>query len=725
MGHLGRGNMHRSHAAFLDLRDILHILRRQRWLVTLTCLVILTLAGAYLLRTTALFTATALVQIDPQETNLLDPSAGHSGTLGAEDVRIETEVEILKSPRLALQTIKTADLSDTAAFGPRVGLLDQMRLALGVTLPTPSATALVNETIANFSEALTVQRRGQTYLVSVQITSEDPDLAAHLANTHARIYIGDQLTSRRRSVAASGEVLRAELGKSAERLAESNAALRGYVLENIDRLSAEVGSAELRQLSIQLTDGQAQLLRVEDRLQLADQGLEQGDWQDLAAQVGDQSLAALAQQRTALATRLIGAELTPQDSFDLTAEVRALEAELRAQGRAAVTGLRRDYQQVQRAQDRTLGEVQRALTSADLSPQTLTDIYALNQNALTSQRQFDRLNTRLRDVEALAVMQVAGSRLVSEALPPSDPSFPNTGLVLGVALVFALGMGIGLALLKEFYYGGVTSASQLGNVLPLKTAAAVPKTAMQPGWRTLADKVVAEPMTQFAEAFRALRASVDRGLGTRGQASGAVVLVTSANPAEGKSTTALALARTYALAGQRTLLIDADLRSPNIQAFIGAEPNVGLLEYLQSNGALRQKQAGAGRDDNDAPVEQFYLRDPRSPLAIILGSRRADVPTDAPLQSTAFKALLDNARGAFDVVIVDSAPLAPLVDTQYIAPLVDVAVLCVRFGQATQVELRSAYTSLRETLPEDAAIIGILNGVEGRSQGYSYGSYFD
>ncbi|MEC7965573.1 MAG: Wzz/FepE/Etk N-terminal domain-containing protein, partial [Pseudomonadota bacterium] len=278
--------MHRSHAAFLDLRDILQILRRQRWLVALTCLVILTLAGAYLLRTTALFTATALVQIDPQETNLLDPSAGHNGSLGAEDVRIETEVEILKSPRLALQTIKTADLSDTAAFGPRVGLLDQMRLALGVTLPTPSATALVNETIANFSEALTVQRRGQTYLVSVQITSEDPDLAAHLANTHARIYIRDQLTSRRRSVAASGEVLRAELGKAAERLAESNAALRGYVLENIDRLSAEVGSAELRQLSIQLTEGQAQLLRVEDQLQRADQGFEQGDWQDLAVQVG-------------------------------------------------------------------------------------------------------------------------------------------------------------------------------------------------------------------------------------------------------------------------------------------------------------------------------------------------------------------------------------------------------------------------------------------------------
>ena len=717
--------MHRSHAAFLDLRDILQILRRQRWLVALTCLVILILAGAYLLRTTALFTATALVQIDPQETNLLDPSAGHSGTLGAEDARIETEVEILKSPRLALQTIKTADLSNSAAFGPRVGLLDQMRLALGVTLPTPSATALVNETIANFSEALTVQRRGQTYLVSVQITSEDPDLAAHLANTHARIYIGDQLTSRRRSVAASGEVLRAELGKSAERLAESNAALRGYVLENIDRLSAEVGSAELRQLSIQLTEGQAQLLRVEDQLQLADQGFEQGDWQDLAAQVGDQSLAALAQRRAALAIRLNGAELTPQDSFDLTAEVRALEAELRAQGRAAVTGLRGDYQQAQRAQDRTLGEVQRALTAADLSPQTLTDIYALNQNALTSQRQFDQLNTRLRDVEALAVMQVAGSRLVSEALPPSEPSFPNTGLVLGVALVFALGMGIGLALLKEFYYGWVTSASHLGNVLPVKTAAAVPKTAMQPGWRTLADKVVAEPMTQFAEAFRALRASIDRGLGTRGQASGAVILVTSANPAEGKSTTALALARTYALAGQRTLLIDADLRSPNIQTFIGAEPNVGLLEYLQSNGALCQGQAGAGRDDDDAPVEQFYLRDPRSPLAIILGSRRADVPTDAPLQSTAFKALLDNARSAFDVVIVDSAPLAPVVDTQYIAPLVDVAGLCVRFGQATQVELRSAYTSLRETLPDDAAIIGILNAVEGRSQGYSYGGYFD
>lgn len=717
--------MHRSNGAFLDLLDIFHILRRQRWLVVLTFAVSLAIAGAYLVRTTPLYTATALVQIDPQDTNLLDPSVGYSGTPGAESARIGTEVEILKSPRLALQTIQTADLSNSKVFGPQVGLLDQVRLALGMSLSPPSANALVNETITNFSEALHVQRKALTYLITVQITSEDPDLAARIANAHALNYINDQVTGRQRTVAASGEVLRAELEKAAERLAQSNEALRSYVLNNIDRLSAEAGTAELRQLTAELSDGQTQLLLLEDQLRRADVGIEQQNWQDLATQVGDQSLAALAQQRAALAIRLNGAELTPQDSFDLTAEIEALEAQLQTQGRDAVTGLRRNYQQAQLMQDRSLAEVQRALAGADLSPQTLTDIYALNQNALTSQRQFDQLNTRLRDVEALAVMQVAGSRLVSEALPPSAASFPNTGLVIGVAVVFALGLGIGLALLREFYYGGVTSVSQFGNVLPVKIAASVPKTVMRSGWHSLADKVVAEPMTVYAEAFRTLRASVDRGFEAQRKSGGAVILVSSARPAEGKSTTALALARTYALAGKRTLLIDADLRSPNIQVFIGADPNVGLLEYLQSNGTLCQGPMEVDADDSEAPAHQFYVRDPSSPVAIILGSRGANVPTDTQLQSAAFRMLLEKAQMAFDAVIVDSAPLGPVVDTQYIAPFVDVAVLCVRSGQATHSELRSAHANLRDTLPEDAAIIGILNGVEGHSRSYSYGGYFD
>ena len=118
------------------------------------------------------------------------------------------------------------------------------------------------------------------------------------------------------------------------------------------------------------------------------------------------------------------------------------------------------------------------------------------------------------------------------------------------------------------------------------------------------------------------------------------------------------------------------------------------------------------------------MLDPLSSLGIILGSRRANVPTDAPLQSDAFRALVDNARKAFDVVVIDSAPLIPVVDTQYIAPLVDAAVICVRFGESSQIELRTAYAQLRDTLPVGADVLSVLNCFEGGAQSYRYDGYY-
>jgi capsular exopolysaccharide synthesis family protein len=508
-------------------------------------------------------------------------------------------------------------------------------------------------------------------------------------------------------------------------LSDSNAALRFYVSENIDRLSEEANSEQLTLLKNSLNASSGRLAQFERNVQAADAAFEKQDWATLAEQVGEQGLRALEEERQSLRSRLQTGQIEDQQKLDLEAEIARLEGELETLAASSLSGLRGELRRERQDQDGFLEDIQQALTGADLSAQTLTEIYALNQGAVISQRQYDQLVTRLRDLEAQAVVQVADSRLVAEALPPNSPSYPNKKLVLAVALALALGIGSALALLKEFYYGGVTSAHQLSNVISAKVAAGVPRLSFQPGRDTLADKVIKEPMTQFAEAYRKLRASLDLGLERQGKLRndrGSVILVTSSIPAEGKSTTALALARTYALAGKRTLLIDADLRNPSINDFVDEKPTIGLLEYLQSNGAMMDEEGTSHNDMNSA--EQFYVLDPLSKLGIILGSRRANVPTDAPLQSTAFKGLVENARNAFDVVIIDTAPLLPVVDTQYIAPMVDGAVVCVRFGEATQVELRTTMTYLRDTLPEDAVVTSILNCFEGGQQNYRYDGYY-
>lgn len=559
----------------------------------------------------------------------------------------------------------------------------------------------------------------------MSVTSASSEQAAALANTHARVYIDDQVASRVQSVATASEVLRTELAKAERRLSDSNAALRFYVSENIDRLSEEANSEQLTLLKNSLNASSGRLAQFERNVQAADAAFEKQDWATLAEQVGEQGLRALEEERQSLRSRLQTGQIEDQQKLDLEAEIARLEGELETLAASSLSGLRGELRRERQDQDGFLEDIQQALTGADLSAQTLTEIYALNQGAVISQRQYDQLVTRLRDLEAQAVVQVADSRLVAEALPPNSPSYPNKKLVLAVALALALGIGSALALLKEFYYGGVTSAHQLSNVISAKVASVVPRLSFQPGRDTLADKVIKEPMTQFAEAYRKLRASLDLGLERQGKLRndrGSVILVTSSIPAEGKSTTALALARTYALAGKRTLLIDADLRNPSINDFVDEKPTIGLLEYLQSNGAMMDEEGTSNNDMNSA--EQFYVLDPLSKLGIILGSRRANVPTDAPLQSTAFKGLVENARNAFDVVIIDTAPLLPVVDTQYIAPMVDGAVVCVRFGEATQVELRTTMTYLRDTLPEDAVVTSILNCFEGGQQNYRYDGYY-
>ncbi|HSG37910.1 MAG TPA: CpsD/CapB family tyrosine-protein kinase, partial [Paracoccaceae bacterium] len=318
----------------------------------------------------------------------------------------------------------------------------------------------------------------------------------------------------------------------------------------------------------------------------------------------------------------------------------------------------------------------------------------------------------IRDAEAQALLQVADSRLVSEALPPPSPSYPDRKMTLALALVAALGLGVGLAFLNEFYVGGVASASQLANLVPAPVAATIPKVAEEPGAFSIADRIVTAPMSQYAESFRLLRAAID-GMLPPVPGEGRIVMITSAIAAEGKSTNALALARTYALAGKRTLLIDADLRKPSQHLLLGLEPGAGLLDYLRSPAEFEI-------------TGEFYDADPRSPLGIIMGNRRSDIPTDQPLMSETFARLLADARKMLDVIVIDTAPLLPIVDPRYIAPHVDLAVLSIQTNATSQTDLRVAHEQLEGTMTQAGRIVTILNsagmdGLAGRYDGY-YGA---
>ena len=144
--------------------------------------------------------------------------------------------------------------------------------------------------------------------------------------------------------------------------------------------------------------------------------------------------------------------------------------------------------------------------------QTLAGLYSLQQSATIARNQYQQLLSREQDLGAMANLQIADARVVSEALAPSTPAFPNKKLTLALAIVAALGIGVGLAFLNEYYIGGVTSASQLSNVLQAKVPVAIPSLVLSADDIVFADQIVTAPLSVYAETFRKLRSTVDNSL---------------------------------------------------------------------------------------------------------------------------------------------------------------------------------------------------------------------
>jgi capsular exopolysaccharide synthesis family protein len=342
----------------------------------------------------------------------------------------------------------------------------------------------------------------------------------------------------------------------------------------------------------------------------------------------------------------------------------------------------------------------------------LAQLFNLQQSTTIARNQYQTLLAREQDLGALANLQIADARVVSEALPSNTAAAPNRRVILGAALVSGLGLGVLFAFLKEYFFGGIISASQLENVMQARVPVSLATHASGKAGLDPAESILSSPMSAYAESFRKLRAVIDIGLLNRlketpSSKRGRVILVSSALPAEGKTTTAISLARTYALSGTATLLIDGDLRRPTIAPRLGNSAAAGLIDFL------------APRQENGAsPVTTFD--DIQSPLTVICAGERSNTPTDQLLNGTSFQGLMDSAIASFDVIIIDSPPLLPVVDTRYLARFADAVVHVVCCGSTTQGEVREAAAQMREFLKNDTLYFGVLNMEKREAGKYGY-----
>lgn len=219
--------------------------------------------------------------------------------------------------------------------------------------------------------------------------------------------------------------------------------------------------------------------------------------------------------------------------------------------------------------------------------------------------------------------------------------------------------------------------------------------------RNTADLMISNPLSQYSESIRRLRLALDQAERRKvkmktSSTGGKVIVVSSSLPNEGKSTIALSLARAYALTGQRTLLIDCDLRKPSIYKYLNLTANYDLTDYLR-------------QDNSTLGLNSMAMKDPLSKLIVLLGSRRSDVAMDELFMSDKMERILTSARKHFDYIILDTPPIEPVVDALYLSRLADMIVFVIRWANTSQTSAKRSISSINEFKNLEAGIVTVLN----------------
>jgi len=700
----------------IDLRSLFGVLRRQIKIIVFTTLAAAILALVYLFSVTPKYTATALISIEPNR-NIMTDVAAELNNATAMSATVDGEIEILKSNDLIKSLVVAEGLISDEEFGLQPGRFDVLRNMLGLSVEqTQDPDKVVRGVVGRVADAISASRRGRTYLIQLSFTSESPEKAAKLVNALAKHYIQSQVQKKIETTLVARDIIAARVVQAKEELELAENQVDGFLGEFTAQYIDQTRRPDLMALENQIAERNATIEALEQSLDLNASGIQARDWNALDQQLLSDASRGLIRQRDELNAKLN----TQQDDAELDidalrAELAALDDRIAASAADDLSATRRDISAFRTERDEFEQNLRDEILNSDLPPGALTDLYQLQQEGVIARSQYQDLLQRLRQLDSMSELQVADASIVSTALEPSGASFPNKRLTLALGLVLGAMLGTGLGLLNEFVIGGVVSEDQLADLVKVPQAVGVPALNEEKDSKNVAMGVITAPMSGFAESFRQVKHALEsqmirNGVGADGQ--GKVILVTSAVPFEGKTTTSVALARTLAMAGNRVVLVDFDLRKPSISERLDVEPNDSLLKYLS-------------KELDFESLGKAYGEERESGLSYLVGGGRAKVPTDALISSPRAKKVFEVLREGFDYVIIDSAPVLPVADTLYLTPYVDAVVMGVRFASTSQRDVTRAYSRITNEMNENTAFLPLLTMEEGqRRKAYYYRGYY-
>jgi capsular exopolysaccharide synthesis family protein len=729
------------------LRQYIGIILKRKWII-LSIMIIVTCATAmYMYRIPSTYESQTTILIEKNPTAALKTKEMVINL--ADDPKYwQTQLRLLQNPELARDVVLKLNLHNNSAFlGDQTGpglwaAIKHFITRKSSNAPKPTAVPVVNDSanvgLVTEVDKLTPEQKEKvdgcagmiqgglqiepvlnTNLVTLRYQHTRPEMAAAVVDGVAKVFIensykretgGQKLTKEEVAKAA------AELKQKVEQLEEARL---NYLKNRNVPIDPTAKGSNINLERLQMVS--EQLLKAEDEMKVLRAAYSSAvgakDIYSIPEVKSDESI----QEASKIIAELEGkrGQLLVKYTNEHP-EVMALDEQIRRakeyrdkSAREAIASLKSRYEATQRRRDELAQDYERELAKANKDGVDMTRLGTLNQEIETTKQLYNSILQRQQEIQLGQEDKAQNNiTIATEAKVPGSPIGPQRTRNIIISFFVALFAGIGLAFLLDFIDDTLKSVDDVSRYVQLPTLAIIPHSkddkkflraknqAGQEAGNATALVTMSDARSPMAEAYRHLRTSL---LFSSAGRPPKTILITSGQPMEGKTTTAINTAISLAQTGADTIIVDCDLRRPRVHAYFGMENEKGLTNYL------------SGERDLSGLIQTY---DKLTNLKVLACGPISPNPAEL-LGSEEMRGLLETLKENFTHILVDTPPILSFTDAAILATQVDGVLVVARSGRSSRTLVRRVRQRLTDV---GAKVFGVvLNGMRANSGDYGYG----
>ncbi|MGH9805806.1 MAG: GumC family protein, partial [Terriglobia bacterium] len=688
----------------LDLVEYLRILNKRKWLIAGVAVAFLALGALVTFMMTPHYKATVRLQIDRQAAKIVEGGNVTPLDAGFDTDFLKTQYELLQSRSMAERVVSMLKLGENPTFmaSEKHSILSGLSTLFG---SQPQSSESVSEKADDqrgaaeiISKNLTVEPVRGSRLVDVSYSDPDPHWAQRIIAAYADAFIAANLDKRFEANAYAKTFLEDQIKQLKLRLEDSEKALLEFAQkEQIVAVADKTSMAESNLAAANEALGNLVSERIKNE-EIWKQAAP-ADATNLPQVLSNKTIETLRTTRNELASDYQEKLDTFKPDYPEMTQIRNKIAEIDRQFASEVGAIRQSlkagYENSLSQEEEMKKRVEQLRADVLYFQKRSIQYNILKREVDTNRSLYEGLLQRYKEVDVAGGAGANNVFIVDKAALPEFPSSPRIPLNLALSLAFGLGAGIAAAFLLEYVDDTFSSAEDVERLLGLATLGIIPKVDSEQA----VTAELSEPRSAMSEAYRslctALQFSTERGLPR-------TLAITSTGTSEGKSITALAIARHFSTMGLKVLLVDSDLRKPTLHAKLGLDNAFGLSNYL--TGAC-------------APPEAFQ----KTAMPKLAFMASGPVPPNAAdlLASPRLLSLLSIGSEVFDLIVLDGPPVMGIADALLLSNAVEATIFVVAANQARS---GPVIESMRRLAHARGALIGtVLTKYDAKAAGYGYG----